>query len=242
MAFGKGYIIGFATAICVVASLGVSGASMGLKPFQDVNRARAQQEKVLRAVGLAGGDNELSGQAITDTYNERIKVVVVDRSGAEVDKTLDEVEVENKAAKAAGKLPRWLVVYKRVDASGKAEAYALALEGSGLWGPLYGYLSIQPDMATVGGATFDAPKETPGLGAEIMNAKFQDQWNGKSVRKGGELVPVRVVKGEAKTVCGSGVDHCVDGVSGATITSRGVDAMVQAAITDYGPYLERLKK
>ena len=91
------------------------------------------------------------------------------------------------------------------------------------------------------GTTFFAPKETPGLGAEITEPKFKSQWVGKKITDGGKSRPIRVVKGEASVLCPGETDYCVDGVSGATITSRGVDIMVEEALAFYDPYLMRIR-
>ena len=125
---------------------------------------------------------------------------------------------------------------------GDVKAVAIPLGGTGLWGPLSGYLALDPTAKEVKGATFFAPKETPGLGAEIMETPFEAQWIGKDVIDGaGQTTTVKVVKGSAETLCPNDLEHCVDGVSGATITSRGVDEMVAKALRWYDPYLTGLR-
>ena len=94
----------------------------------------------------------------------------------------------------------------------------------------------------VTGVTFFAPKETPGLGAEIQSNKFKDQWVGKKVvDSAGKGKTIHVVKGDADVLCPGETDWCVDGVSGATITSRGVDAMVAQSLNRYDNYLVKLR-
>ena len=251
MAFGNAYTFGFATAICVVCSLSLATVSMGLKERQEDNARRDKQGNILKALGLPEDGGELTPEAIDSLWVERVELRVVDASGAVVeapkgdqdgDGDLDEEDVELALdAAGEGETPEILGLYVRKDGA-KDGAYGMPVYGAGLWGPISGYLALDPKATEVTGVTFFAPKETPGLGAEIMNAKFKGQWTGKRIVDAkGQATPVRVVKGEASTLCPDTVQHCVDGVSGATITSRGVDAMVAQSITWYDPYLNQLR-
>lgn len=255
MAWSSGYIISFAAGVCVVCSLGVASASMGLRSFQEANELNAFQKKVLGAVGLpeASEDGErpkMNKEAVDAMFSQRLKLIVVDLEGNE---TLADQDREGKlaaisdaraAVKGTGEPPALSPVYVRVSEDGATEeAYALEMNGTGLWGPLSGYLALTPDGKTVKNVAFDAPKETPGLGAEIMKPKFQDQWAGKKLVENGKIVPISVVKGAAALACPGRSEHCVDGVSGATITGRGVDEMVKDAINEnYASYLANLQK
>jgi Na+-transporting NADH:ubiquinone oxidoreductase subunit C len=243
MAFGNGYTIGFAAVICVVCAIGVSSASISLRPLQDANRKRALQAKVLSALDIKDADGTaFYGEAIDSTYLERVDLRIVDGEGMEQpDKTYEDVQEARQSVKGTDKLAGLYAVYLRKDGE-KIGAYAMELQGKGLWGPLSGYLALAPDGKTVIGATFDAPKETPGLGAEIMAAGFQDQWIGKMMAdSSGALVPIDVVKGSAALACPGRIEHCVDGLSGATITGRGADKMIEDAIDQYGPYLKNVQ-
>lgn len=242
MAFSNGYTLGFAAVVCVVCAVGVSSASMSLRPLQDANKTRALQAKVLSALDVHGeGDQPLVGTAIDEAYAARVELRVVDDKGEVIDKSYDDVIAARAAVKGTANAPGLYPVYVRKDGD-KVGAYAIEMNGKGLWGPLSGYLAIEPDGQTVLGATFDAPKETPGLGAEIMSPPFQDAFHGKKIAdKGGKTVPIDVAKGSAELVCPGRVEHCVDGVSGATITSRGTDAMIEDALLDYEPWLAKIK-
>lgn len=240
MAFGNGYIVGFAAAVCVVCSLGVAGASMGLRPLQQVNEERAFQGKVLTALGLPDDGSDPQGEEVNALYAERVKLIVVDESGQPVDKTYDDVVAARAAAKGTGERPGLYPVYQRMDGD-EAVAYALEMQGKGLWGPIYGFLAVSPDAGTVQGVTFDAPKETPGLGAEIMKPAYQKMWEGKKLHNGAEFVPIDVTKGSAALACPDRTEFCVDGISGATITSRGVDAMIEDTVDNYRPYLQQIR-
>lgn len=240
MAFSNGYIIGFATGICLVCSLAVAGASQSLKERQDTNIRRDFQKNILMALDL-GKSDELVGEKVDSLYAERVSVVVVDGEGSLVDgKTIEDVDAARAAAKGTDKAPELFAVYQRID-DGKPAKYAIPLHGVGLWGPISGFLAVGADGKTVTGSTFFAPKETPGLGYEITADAFKQQWVDKKLFSDGKLEPVRVVKGEVGLLCAGNEAHCVQGVSGATITSRGVDDMVAEAADYYEPYLRKIQ-
>lgn len=240
MAFSNGYTIGFAAGICLVCSLAVASAAQGLKPMQDLNKKRDVQANILKSVGLPEDGGMASGEQVDALYADRIKVEVFDLASGKVkgDLTEADYEAEKLAAKAQGREPELGAVFKRVD-GGKVVSYSFPMDGKGLWGPISGYVAVGSDGDTVSGATFFAPKETPGLGYEITSAGFTSQWPGKKLYEGGKLSPVDVTKAGA---CNTAENvHCVDGVSGATITTRGVDAMVESSFNHYQPYLASIR-
>ena len=106
----------------------------------------------------------------------------------------------------------------------------------GLWGPIWGYVAIDSDGTTIYGAFFDHQGETPGLGAEITKPAFTDQFEGKEIFKSGQFLPVEVVKKGMKP---EGDADYVDGISGGTITSKGVSAMLGDCLSPYRTYLEK---
>lgn len=114
--------------------------------------------------------------------------------------------------------------------------YIVPMAGKGLWGPIWGYVAFEGDMNTVYGSTFDHKTETPGLGAEINQDEFQDKFVGKSIfDESGKYVSVDVVKGGTDV---SGDNHKIDGISGGTITSKGVGEMMQRTLNVYVPYFK----
>jgi len=246
MAQSAGSIILFAAGVCIVCSLGVASASMGLRPLQQANELAAFQKDILKAVDLPS--DELSKDEVQERFDTRLKLILVDGEGNEVHKDLEGSEARKAklaearaAAKAKGEKADIHPVYLRVaeNDESKVEAYAIELQGKGLWGPISGYIALQPDGETVMSVAFAAPKETPGLGAEIMNPPFKEQWVGKKIVSNGQLTPITV----AKTCASKDPEHCVDGVSGATITSRGVDEMVEDAINnEYASYLTKIQE
>lgn len=246
MAYSQGYVFGFATAVCVVCSLAIASVSLGLRDLQQANARRDTDANILVALGL--NDGSLKGEAIDRTMAEKVDIVVLQANGepaegsafdldGDGDVDVNDVAVAREQAKATNQPPKLLTVYRRDDGT-----VALPVYGVGLWGPISGYVAIDPSGREITGTTFFAPKETPGLGAEIAEDGFERQWIGKRiVDANGRIVPVRVVKGEASVVCADSVEHCVDGVSGATITSRGVDEMIKSGLATYEPYLNRLR-
>ena len=248
--FSTGYVFGFATAVCVVCSVAVAGVSMSLRERQDLNRQRDIRSSILGALGLPA---DLEGEAIDATWDEKVEQRFITPEGtpAGIDLDLDgdgaldddDLELAMDAVKNDdGGTPPLLGVYTRMEGS-QVRAVAIPLDGNGLWGPLSGYIALDPQGRQVTGATFFAPKETPGLGAEIQETPFEQQWIGKDVTgEGDDTVPIRVVKGKAANLCADDLEHCVDGVSGATITSRGVDEMVAEALEWYDPFLSSLRQ
>lgn len=110
-----------------------------------------------------------------------------------------------------------LTLYRQVDAGGRVLAVAVPLAGRGLWGPIRGWLALEPDLKTIRGITFQAPDETPGFGGEIMKAPFRDQFRGKTIYGPDGRPTLRVTRGEGPT--GPNEVHAV---SGATLTSSKV--------------------
>ena len=120
-----------------------------------------------------------------------------------------------------------------------SEKYIIPLRGTGLWGPIWGYISLDNDMNTVYGAVFDHKAETPGLGAEINRDFFEKPFNGKRIFDlEGDFVSIAVIKGGAK----ENDYHGVDGISGGTITYDGVTAMLKERLDKYLPYFENKMK
>ena len=115
--------------------------------------------------------------------------------------------------------------------------YIIPLRGKGLWGPIWGFLSLEDDFNTVYGAVFDHKSETPGLGAEINQYEdFQQQFEGKQILEGAKVVSITVWKGGAKP----DDVHGVDGISGGTITSDGVTYMLEERLNMYAPYFKNM--
>jgi len=208
-----GYTFMFAAVICVVCSLVVSSAATLLKERQERNVRIDIQKNILGAVGLKAATPE----EVEALYAARIKELSV----------------------TDAKLP----LYVRED-DGKPIAYAFPISGKGLWSTLYGYLALEPDGDTIKGISFYKHGETPGLGAEIEKAWFQTNFIGKKcLADDGTLASISVVKGKVTDSIAPNLQkHFVDGISGATLTSRGVTDLVRAGLERYSPFLASLQK
>lgn len=132
-----------------------------------------------------------------------------------------------------------LQVYKLKSKNGEF-CYVMPVKGKGLWGPIWGFIAVKQDGKTVNGAVFDHKSETPGLGAEINTDKFMSQFEGKLLFDDqGMFKSIKVVKGG---VLNSNLDpNGVDAISGGTITSQGLEKMLENSLTPYIPFLKELQ-
>lgn len=245
--------------LCVVCSVMVSSAAVLLRPMQEANRKLDQQRNVLQAAGV--DVDSMSADAIVEMFNDESKVqrVLVDLStGAVVDgesagidlstydpkKAAKDPELSERVDSSAGPTPgvprreRYAFVFKILD-SGKVNQFVLPVYGKGLWSTLYGFIAIQSDTRTVGGITFYEHKETPGLGGEVDNPSWKAKWAEKKLFDDDWDVEFEVIKG-AVDANSAAADHQIDGLSGATITSRGVSNLVQYWVgpDGFGKFLE----
>lgn len=246
-----------ALVLCVVCSLVVSTAAVVLRPIQQQNQKNKQQRNVLIAAGI--WDNEKHTDADIPELFKSIETVAVQLPGRgddvpEAGVEADSVDIATYDSLKASKDPdrsiligdkdiagikrRELVAlaYKVKDESGKLQSFVLPIYGKGLWSTLYGYIAIAADGQTVKGITFYQHGETPGLGGEVDNPKWKAQWPGKVVvDQSGEPILEVTKPGNASE------EYQVDGLSGATITSSGVEKTVRYWLGEdaFGPFLER---
>jgi len=250
------YSILFAAVVCLVCAVLVSVSAVSLKTRQDDNAFLDKQRNVLIAAGLAGEDEVLSREEIQERFGPIESVVVDLRSGEErsdVDpQTFDQRKATSdpQTSRAmpnnpAGiqRVPHQALVYRLVE-NGELGLLILPIEGKGLWSTLYGFIALDADLDTIRGITFYEHKETPGLGGEVDNPRWKALWLGRrAFGEGGEGAEPRieVIRGQA----GSPAEdpYRVDGLSGATMTSRGVGRLVRFWLGDEGfaPYLDTLR-
>ena len=214
---GNVYTICYAAVMVILVAFLLAFVSSALKPAQDANVAIDKKSQILASLNVRGlAKNEVEGK-----YNELIQETCVLTPDGQVLEGEDAFNVDTK--EIGEKFP----VYKAKTADG-ADALVLPLKGRGLWGGLWGYVAVTPDMQQVLGAYFDHESETAGLGALIKEEKFQSQFIGRPVMGADGQVALTVVKkgsSEAETQ--------VDGVTGATLTSKGVGEMVLTGIQQY---------
>lgn len=248
------YIIGFSAAVCGICSILVAGAAVALKDRQEENAVLDRQKKVLVVAGLMQDGEKITAEDVRSRFDANIQpeVIVLKTGEAAPDvspqtfsqkKEMSDPTLSHEAPPNAAKvsrLPEHAMVY-RVVKDGVMQSVIFPVEGKGLWSTLYGYVALEKDLNTVRGLTFYAHGETPGLGGEIDNPKWKALWPGRKVFKDGSAEPqIQVIKGAA----GSPQEdpYEVDGLSGATITSRGVTHLMQFWLGEQGfaPYLHRL--
>lgn len=249
------YIVMFAAAVCVVCSIFVAGAAVLLKDRQAQNKVLDMQSKVLVVAGLMEEGEELSGDQIRERYNQNIRPVVVSLETGKPQPDVDPKTFDQQLAKSdpersheapqnqakVQRVPNNGIVYQLVDGE-KVEALIFPIEGKGLWSTLYGFLALEADANTIKGITFYQHGETPGLGGEVDNPGWKGLWPGRKAFSPSWEPKIEVKKGQAGPVKTD--PYHVDGLSGATITSRGVTYLVQFWLGEhgYGPYLANFRK
>lgn len=213
----------------IIVALVLSGAATLLRPLQERNMRIEKMQNILAAINIPAERGE--AEALFSRYITTAKIV--NHEGEELEGDAFEVELqdENRKAVEDRQLPVFIA-----DVDGET-FYVLPLRGAGLWGPIWGYIGLESDLATIAGANFDHASETPGLGAEISHAAFERQFRGKRIfDEEGNFRPVMVIKGTAPP----DDPHRVDGISGGTITSNGVTNMLRDGLSVYTSYFEKI--
>lgn len=248
-----GYTIGFAAAVCLVCAVVVASAAVVLRPAQQNNQRVDRLTNVLEVAGLIEADEELSDAEVMARYEKHIVPRVVDLESAEyADEAVDPASYDQRraardpeASKPAPenaarvqRVPKYGLVY-HVKRDDQMAGIILPIQGYGLWSTMYGYIALESDARTVSGITFYEHGETPGLGGEIENPRWRARWKGRRAFDDDGEFKLRVVKGSAGPP--SEDPYHVDGLSGATITARGVSNTVDFWLGPqaFGPYLEK---
>ncbi|HJN43425.1 MAG: Na(+)-translocating NADH-quinone reductase subunit C [Acidobacteria bacterium] len=249
-----GYNLAFAAAVCLVCAVVVSSSAVALADRQDRNAALDRQKNVLLAAGLATDDESLDADEVVTRFGPITRIMVnlatgervgdvdpatFDQRAATIDPVLSRTAPDNAARIA--RLPNTVLVYEIRDEADRLEAVILPVEGLGLWGTLYGFIALEGDLRTIRGLTFYEHKETPGLGGEVDNPRWKARWTGRLAFDDDLAPAIAVVKGLAGAVADD--PHAVDGLSGATLTSRGVTNLLRFWLGPDGfdPYLTRLR-
>lgn len=226
----------FALIICVVCSFSLAAVSEGLRPRKELNETLDVKKNILKAVALREPlPPKVSADKVLAVYEQKIKEAVIDPEGN---------IVEGKAPSDIKEGEKLYPLYIYME-NEKPVAYAFPIIGKGLWSTLYGYFAMEPDAVTVRGITFYKHGETPGLGAEIETDWFQENFEGKKIWDAGEnrLQPIQVVKGKvADAVAPDEQPFYVDGISGATMTSKGVSEMIDREVKKYEPFFKKIRQ
>jgi Na+-transporting NADH:ubiquinone oxidoreductase subunit C len=223
------YTFIYAAVMVVIVATILASVAMALRPLQTRNSEIEKMQSILASVNI-----ESSARNAAEIYSEKIQEqYVVDIYGNVVEGS-DAFTIDLKKQSARPPEERLLPVYEcRTDNGLK---YIFPMRGSGLWGPIWGYVALNSDMNTIYGANFDHQGETPGLGAEIANESFENAFKGKKLfDKSGNFVSITITKSGQEAP----EEHSVDGISGGTITSKGLQTMISE---DFKSYEEFLKK
>ena len=224
------YTIIYAAVMVILVALGLSFTHQALSSRQTKNVEIDKMQQILRSLNIEASTDEaqtIYNDLISDAYLINIEKGTKDES-SEGTQTTDPAFTVNVANDEG-----FPVYEAEIDGNKK---YILPMNGKGLWGPIWGYMAVDADGSTVFGIDFGHDSETPGLGAEITHQPFRNQFTGKELFKNGEFKSIAVVK-KGQTL--SKQDY-VDGISGGTITSKGVDAMLHESVGNYKKFLENL--
>ena len=235
MQHSNAYTFRFAAMVTIICSVLLASAATLLKPRQDENKILDKKKNILISVGLKPSNGEsFTRSEIIDMYAKRIREMVLDKEGNVVEgKTPDDIDPR----KDSGLLP----LYESLDGD-QVEAYVLPISGKGLWSTIYGYLALDPTGESIKGITFYSHGETPGLGGEIEKKWFTDNFIGKKiVDESGMIVSIDIVKGKVDPASPQAY-HEVDGISGATLTGRGIMRFLKADLNSYQPFLAKVMK
>lgn len=230
--------------LAFVCSALVAGAAVGLRPQQEANRRLDQQKHILYAAGLFDSTKSIeqmfapvetkvvelaSGRfappSVIDpkTFNQR-------KAAGTDDKGLTLASAQDLAG--LRRVERYSLVYLVKDGE-KIDQIILPVRGKGLWSTMYAYVALDGDLTTIKGISFYEHGETPGLGGEIENKRWQEGWRGKQLFDTSGNLQLEVVKGSAATD-GPASHYQIDGLSGATLTTKGIDDLMEFWFGEHG--------
>lgn len=252
-----------ALTLCVVCSVLVSAAAVGLRPAQDRNRELEIQKNIVQAAGLSESAQPSAGE-VRELFDSVEKRLIELETGAYVSPEaaaasgIDPNEYDQRAAATdpqmsvaippelnyagIGRREKYSYVYLVKNSDGSLDQIVLPVYGQGLWSTLYGFLALDADMRTIRGLTFYEHGETPGLGGEVDNDAWKAQWKGKQAFNEDYDVEIRVIKGAVNPQDELAM-YKIDGLSGATITSNAVTNLLRYWLGEhgFGPYLVKLR-
>jgi len=231
--------------VCLLCSLVVSFAAVSLRDTQNLNKLNDQRMKILKTAGIYNPDVAVEAQfqnLVPKFVNFETSELLDEYQDLDL-QTYDPVYYSKQSDYSKPVPPKQDIaiiknqenigkIYLLKDGNGDLEKIILPIRGYGLWGTLYGYIAIDRDLNTVRGLEFYEHKETPGLGAEVDNPKWKALWDGKKIYQDGSIA-LKVIKGKVDSTNASAA-YQVDGLSGATLTSRGVTNMISYWFGDSG--------
>ncbi|MFM2318581.1 MAG: hypothetical protein RLZZ215_1202 [Pseudomonadota bacterium] len=247
----KTFIVAFV--LCLICSIAVSSAAVLLKPIQDKNKQLDKQRNIVAIADLAKEGmsvNEAFQQVEakvvdlqTGDYVDDIDPATFDARAAAVDPKQNVVLTKEQDIASIKRRAKYATVYLVKDQQGRLEKIILPVSGYGLWSTLYGFLALQGDANTIIGLGFYEHAETPGLGGEVDNPNWKAQWVGKKVFDEQGQIAIHVTKSPVAENDPRAV-YDVDALSGATLTSNGVNNLVRFWVgpDGFGPYLQKIRQ
>ena len=229
------YTIIFTMLITTILAFVLSSVYSSLEEQTERNFQADIKKNILSSLGFTPDkDSPWTTENVEKIFKNSIISIVIDKNGDIVPEMFPE-DIDPKIHK------NFYPLYKKMI-NGKVDGFAIPISGKGLWGTMYGYFAIEPDGATAKGITFYKHVETPGLGAEVDKPWFQQNYQGKKfIDENGALIGIQTVKGKVDESSDEAY-HQVDGISGATITSRGLNKFLLKDLQIYNPYLVRIRK
>ena len=241
-----------ALAVCLSCSVIVASAAVGLRPLQIANQEADRIRNIVDVAGLTPADGNIMSAF---SRIEPLMVRLADGSVAEemdagsfdIEKASKDPALSRALDRADDKanikrLPEHMPVYLVRDDAGQVSTIVLPVHGAGLWSTLYGFLALEGDLKTAQAIKFYQHAETPGLGGEVDNPNWRAQWQGKVVFDQEWHPRIELVKGTVDAADPLAM-HRIDGLAGATLTTRGVQDLINFWLGDagYGPFLARLR-
>lgn len=242
--YSNGYIFRYAAIMVILVAAILSATAMLLKPYQQRNEAIEKMQSILKAADI----EDVNTDNTIELFNKHItNMIVINNQG----NVVDDFTGSNKEDSKAFKINLKDELYKKsqnqyfelplyVIENNNKKINVIPLSGTGLWGGIWGNIALNETFEEVVGVTFGHKSETPGLGAEITSAPFQEQFKGKTIFENGQFVSVKVVKGGIQNLPVDQQIHNVDAISGGTITSNGVSTMIQNVIESYTVYISKM--
>jgi Na+-transporting NADH:ubiquinone oxidoreductase subunit C len=241
------YTIIYSIVMVVVVAAVLAFVSLSLKDKQNENISNEKKQYLLASVGLGAdanfdsviksavvvdGNGKIINTADSDVAKSEAFAISTSEQNTKIKALATLAPEAQEAAKAELRLPVFIA-----DLPDGSQAYIFSAYGAGLWGPIWGWVSLKTDFSTIVGVKFDHQGETPGLGAEIATPKFSNQFIGKEIFANGEFTSVAIVKGGVK----EGSTNQVDAISGGTITSKALEASILNWFEAYLPYIKSLQ-
>ena len=228
---------------CIACAVVVSVTAVSVRPEQNLNVENEKKLKILAAAGITTDEVEKEFSKIKTLYVDFKSNQLV-----EVTENYDHIKASSNVAQSSlvpkeqdiailKRRENVAPIYVWYSEQNQIQKIVLPIRGYGLWGTLYGYLSLDADLNTVKGIEYYDHKETPGLGGEVDNPVWKSDWSGKKVYDSSGNVVLYVTKGPSTE------EYEIDGISGATLTSNGVSNMIKYWLGEngYGPVLEMLR-